>query len=93
MAKSTQEVPIRTWVFHNPHEQEPPQTTEQRSEDINRDAELSLVHAVVRARERPGGPVAQWPHEDGEHAAREGPRPEVAVLRDVEVVGRDGPDL
>lgn len=93
MAKSTQEVSIRARILNNPHEQEPSQATEQRSKDINRDAELSLVDAVVRARERPGGPVAQGAHEDGEHATRECPRPEIAVLRDVQVVWRDGPDL
>lgn len=93
MTKGTQKVPVRARVLDNPHEHEPPQATKQRTKDIDRDAELSLIHAVVRARERPGGPVAQGPHEDGEHAARECTRPEVAVLRDVEVVGRDAPDL
>lgn len=93
MTKGTQEVPVRARVLDDPHEQEPAQAAEERAEDVDGDAELGLVDAAVGARERPGGPVAQGAHEDGEDAAREGAGPEVAVLRDVEVVGRDGPDL
>lgn len=93
MAKGTQEVSVRARVLDDPHEQEPSQAAEQRAEDVDGDAELGLVDAVVGARERAGGPVAQGAHEDGEHAAREGARPEVAVLRDVEVVGWDAPYL
>lgn len=93
MTKSTQEVPVRARVLNNPHEQEPAQATEQRPKYVDGDAELSLVDTPVGAGEGPGGPVTQGPHEHGEDASREGARPEVAVLRDVEVVGRDGPDL
>lgn len=93
MTKAAQEIPIGPWVLDDPHEQEPAQAAEQRAEDVDGDAELGLVDAVVGARERAGGPVAQRAHEDGEDAAREGARPEVAVLRDVQVIRGNGPDL
>lgn len=93
MTESAEEVPIQPRVFNDPHKQEPPQAAEQGAEDIYRDAELSLIHAMVGSREGPGGPVAQGTHEDRQHASGERARPEVAVLGDVEVVRRHGPDL
>lgn len=93
MTKSTQKVPVWTRILNNPHKQEPAQATEQRPKDIDGDAELGLVDAAVGAGEGPRGPVAQRAHEHSEDAAGEGARPEVAVLGDVEVIGRDGPDL